>query len=205
MQRPYRQLIVTKHISAVLAALLLCAGCDKHQTPIAPTSEAAKPALTREQRVALVKSATAGMTEERDKMESISFYSTKDEPWIGTGITVYLSVPDDARPLLRVVPHYHGDSWIFFTSVKVMADGKIVYDRSFDGLHMKHDNNVTGVYESVDYAAQADDVAAVRAMASAKNVTVRLAGEKREDVDLAPADIARAKRVISAYDGLAAL
>ncbi|BBP95936.1 hypothetical protein BSFA1_10650 [Burkholderia sp. SFA1] len=195
---------MTKWILCLCAAAALAA-CDNHSGNESASAPAEKPMINAEQRAQLVKSATVGMSEERDKMESISFFSAKDEPWIDTGITVYLSVPDDSSPILRIVPHYHGDSWIFFNTVKVMADGKIVYERSLDGLRMKHDNNTTGVYESADYAAEAADLFAIRAIAGASSVTVRLAGEKREDVDLSPAAIARVKRVVKAYNELAAL
>jgi len=188
-----------------LCAAAALAGCDNRSGDEGAPTRAEKPRLTAEQRAQLLKSATVGMTEERDKMESISFFSAKDEPWIDTGITVYLSVPDNSSPLLHIVPHYHGDSWIFFNTVKVMADGKIVYERSLDGIRMKHDNNTTGVYESADYPAEAVDLFAIRAIASASSVTVRLAGEKREDVDLSAAALARVKRVVKAYNDLAAL
>lgn len=165
-----------------------------------------KPALTAEQRSSIVSAATQGMAVSRDKMESITFYSAKDDPWVDTGITVYISVPDMAPPIFRIDPHYHGDSWIFFKHVKVMADSVIVYDKEFASSDMKHDNNSAGVYENVDYPATYADIDAVRKIAAAKTVTVRLSGDdKREDVDLDAESLARMARVLKAYDEMSTL
>jgi hypothetical protein len=189
--------------SAVFVALLVALfGCDNK--PTAPVAE--KPALTPEQRSTAVKSATVGMVQERDKMESISFFSANGEPWIGNGITVYVSVPDNTHAVLRVSPHYQGSEWIFFKRIKVMADSRIVYERDFSTLRMKHDNVSSGVYESVDYAAETSDVDAMRAIAAAKSVTVRLSGDdKREEFELTEKDRARIARSLSAFDALSAI
>jgi hypothetical protein len=188
---------------AVFAALLIAlSGCDNK--PAAPVE--VKPALTLEQRAAVVESATRGMQLERDKMESISFFSAKGEPWIGNGITVYVAVPDNTHAFLRVSPHYQGSEWIFFKRIKVMADSRIVYEKDFSALRMKHDNNSSGVYESVDYAAEVIDVDAMREIAAAKSVTVRLSGDdKREEFDLTEKDRARIARSLSAFDALSAI
>lgn len=188
---------------AVCAALLIALfGCDNKPT----VQIAAKPALTPVQRSAAVLSATQGMVLERDKMESISFFSAKGEPWIGDGITVYVAVPDDTHAFLRVAPHYQGSEWIFFKRIKVMADSKIVYEKDFSALRMKHDNNSSGVYESIDYAADESDVGAMRAIANARSVTVRLSGDdKREEFDLTDKDRARIARSLSALDALSSI
>jgi hypothetical protein len=139
-------------------------------------------------------------------MESIAFYSVKDEPWIDTGITVYISVPDSSKPIFRISPHYHGESWIFFKHVKVMADSAIVYDKDFASFNMKHDNNSAGVYENIDYAGTDEDIAAIRKIVAAKSVTVRLSGDdKRDDVDLDAKSLARMRRALKAYDDMSAL
>ncbi len=146
------------------------------------------------------------MSLDRDKMESISFYSVKGDRWVGTGLTLYVSVPDDASPILRIMPRYSGDSWIFFKSMKVMADSVIVYDKQYEYLKMKRDNGGGMVYERIDYAAQPDDIEAMRKIANAKSVTIRLSGDdKREDFDLDVSAQKKMQRVLKAYDDMATL
>jgi hypothetical protein len=182
-------------------------GCDQSTPPSAPVqAEAPKPTLSKEERDSLVAKATAGMAAEHDKMESISFYTVKSDNMANTGLSTYVAVPDQGRAIFRVMPHFHADTWIFFNQIKVMADDKIVYDKSFQSVKMSHDNNSAGVFESIDYAADPSDIAAMREIAAAKSVTVRLSGrEKREDFDLKTEDKQRIARSLKAYDDLAPL
>ncbi|WP_186183860.1 hypothetical protein [Burkholderia gladioli] len=199
----------TLTVVAVLAATLTVVACDQSSgTQSQPTAEAPapKPKITPEERAKIVQAATAGMSLDRDKMESISFYSVKGDRWVGTGLTLYVSVPDDASPILRIMPRYSGDSWIFFKSMKVMADSVIVYDKQYEYLKMKRDNGGGMVYERIDYAAQPDDIEAMRKIANAKSVTIRLSGDdKREDFDLDVSAQKKMQRVLKAYDDMATL
>lgn len=201
----------TKARIGILAAIVVvgvisAVGNGNHAKTDAESQTApAKPMLTKEQREQLIKTATAGLDSDRDKMESMTFFSPKGTKWAGTSIVTYIGVPDDGSPILRMMPNYHGDSWIFFDHVKVMADSKIVYEKSFDKLKIKRDNNTAGVYESVDYPADIADVVALTAMAQAKSVTVRLAGEKIEDFDMTDADRARIGQTLKAFSALSAL
>lgn len=191
--------------AAVIGFINIAAHSNREETAPASQQPPPKPALTAEQRDDLIKRATAGMAVDRDKMESITFYTPKGSPWAGTGIVTYIGIPDGGGPILRMMPAYHGDSWIFFDRIKVMADSKIVYEKSFDHFKMKHDNNTAGVYESVDYPADLNDVVALTAIAGAKSVTVRLAGDKLEDFELTDADRERIAQTLKAYSALSAL
>jgi hypothetical protein len=195
-----------KRFVAVAVAAVLVSGCDQkseRKEAQATLSPASSPDVTPEQRAKLVETATAGMERSFDKMESIAFYAAKGEPWVGTGLTLYLSVPQTVDPILRFMPRYRGDSWIFFRHIKVMADSEIVYDKSFEYLKMSHDTGAGYVYESIDYPATPDDIVAIRKIANAKSVLVRLSGEdKREDFDVDEATRVRVRRVLKAYDDL---
>jgi hypothetical protein len=192
-----------KAVFLVVACAITVAGCDNDSKPQQVTAAPApKPALNSTQRLQLIADATKGMKADRDKMESITFYSPKGTKWADTGVVVYVALPDDRGPILRVMPSYHGDSWIFFNRIKVMADNDIVYEKQFDSLKMKHDNNSAGVYEDVDFAADDGDIGALRKIANAKSVTVRLDGDKQQDFDMTAADRLRIQAALNAYDAL---
>lgn len=189
---------------ALIAAAFSLSACDNK-----PASQAAapvvKPALTEQQRTELIAKATNGMELSRDKMEKVSFYTPKTplDDWTKQPIGTYISIPDGSRAFFRIYPHYTGDSWIFFQKVKVMADDQIVYTKDFPYESMHHSNSGGYVYESADYAAKDDDIEAMRKIATAKSVTVRLSGkEHQEDFEMSKADQKRIASVLQAYDEL---
>ncbi|HGL5386841.1 hypothetical protein [Burkholderia orbicola] len=191
---------------ALIAAALLLSACDNSSSPQASIpAPVAKPALTEQQRTALIVKATHGMDVNRDKMEKVSFYTPKipSDEWVKQSLGVYLSIPDGSRVIFRIYPHYTGSDWIFFQRVKVMADDQIVYEKDFPYSEMNHSNNYGRVYESADYAAKDVDIEAMRRIAAAKSVTVRLSGrEHQQDYDMSKPDQQRIASALKAYDEL---
>lgn len=196
-------------IIAIVIAIFSVAKCSEQSRPLTPQAVIAppKPALTADQRSEIVRAATKGMEQSRDKMEKISFFSPQipASNFFRTDYT-YVSVPDSGSPVLRAVFSYSGDSWIFFTHVKIMADNQIVLDREFNYGDVHRDTLSGGVYERLDVFADAEMEAALRAISKSKVVTVRLSGkEHRDDHDFSAKDFANIKSGIAAYDGLAEL
>lgn len=197
-----------KAVAVLLACSLALAACNNNSTN--PTTQQAQTAppkqeLTQQQRERIITTTTRGLEAERDKVERITFYTppTSLDEWNTQSLAAYISLPDGRGPILRINPHYHGEDWIFFNHIKVMADNDIVYDKQFSFGDVKRDNNSAGVYESADYAARDDDIAAMRKIATAKSVTVRLSGrEHRQDFDMSPEDQARIAKSLSTYDAL---
>ncbi|QIX17328.1 hypothetical protein [Burkholderia multivorans] len=193
-------------IALIVAAISLSACDDKPAAPQASTPEpVAKPALTEQQRADLIAKATHGMEVNRDKMEKVSFYTPRIplEEWANQPLGVYLSIPDGYRVIFRVHPHYTGSDWIFFQKIKVMADDQIVYEREFPYADMVRTNSYGSVYESTDYAAKDADIEAMRKIAAAKSVTVRLSGrENQRDYEMSKADQQRIAQALKAYDEL---
>jgi hypothetical protein len=100
-----------------------------------------------------------------------------------------------------VVAAYHGDSWIFWSNMKVMADDVVIYDKSFP--RVVRDNNTAGVFETVDYNTSGNDDVLLRAISMAKHGTIRLSGqEKRSDRDLSSSALSRIRSTLDAYDKL---
>lgn len=189
-----------------MAGLSGCNNQEKAATQTAVQSDPV-PKLTGDARQKIVTASTKGFEAERDKMEKITFYTPQItlDAWNTQTLSAYISLPDDGEPILRMNPHYHGDSWIFFQEVKVMADDQIVYDKMLPYEKMKHDNNSAGVFESADYVANDDDISALRKIAAAKSVTVRLSGnQNRQDFDMSAADQKRIADALKAYDTLRA-
>ncbi|MDN7427783.1 hypothetical protein [Burkholderia sp. AU45388] len=192
---------------ALIATALFLSGCDDKSSPQASApAPVAKPALTEQQRSDLISTATKdGFEVERDKVEKITFYSpkTNSSEWSNQYLGVYISVPDGKGPIFRIYPHYQGDDWIFFDHLKVLADNEIVYEKEYSSSDMRRDAKSSRVYESTDYAAKDDDIAAMRKISSARSVTVRLSGrDHRQDFEMSQGDRQRIARALSAYDSL---
>lgn len=167
----------------------------------APMSEPV--VITGEERKSIVQSLTKSMDEERDKMERISFYSAKHRAYLVSALETYISLPDDSLPILRIKSTYFGSDWVFYDSIKVMADEVVVYDHSFSHSDVRRDNSGGSVWEVGDYYAKEPDLAALKKIASAKAATIRFSGrEHREDHDLTAKELQQLKEVIGTYEKL---
>lgn len=176
----------------------------------AATVAAPKPApepkiITGDQRKPIVAALTKGMDLERDKMEGISFYSAKGRSYLASGLEAYISLPDRSLPIFRVRPTYYGDTWVFYDTLKVMADDEIVYERTFAHGEVQHDNSGGSVWETADYVAREPDLVALKKIANSKSATIRFSGrERRDDHELTAKERKRLQEVIATYEQLTA-
>ncbi|AMP15514.1 hypothetical protein CPter291_3277 [Collimonas pratensis] len=75
-----------------------------------------------------------------------------------------------------------------------------MYEKSFSRGDVTHTNNTAGVFETADYVARADDIAALKIIAEAKQSTIRLSGdEKRRDYELTKLEISNLKLVLDSF------
>jgi hypothetical protein len=206
---PYREGGVNK-IAIIVAGLALI-GCEQAHSPPDRSSpaqapapaEPARPRLPDVDRAKLISTATRDLIKKRDKVEKISFYSPKNQDGAHTNLRAYLSVPDDGPVFLRMMPLYYGDHWIFFTSLKVMADDEIVYEKNFDLNQVHRDNADEDVWEYIDYAAGGSELLALRKIVSSKEATIRFNGDQyRQDHEITRRERDRLKQILSAYESL---
>lgn len=95
-----------------------------------------------------------------------------------TSIDAYISIPDCEEPKLVLRPIYRSDKWLFLDQFGVMADGIILIDKKINRSDIDRENNHNSVSESVHLPLTSDEVAAVRKMHGAKQVLLRLTGQK---------------------------
>lgn len=195
----------------LLSLVIFLDGCGQSSSSVtsAPTSVAAAPRepeiVTGDERKKIVSTLTKGMEEERDKMEGISFYSTKDRSHLSSTLEAYISLPDGMMPLLRMKSTYYGDSWIFYDSIKIMADDVVIYDRVFKHDEVRHHNYSSAVWETADYLAANSELLALKAIANSKSATIRFSGrDDRHDHEITDKERKNLRQVISTYEQLTA-
>lgn len=200
----------------IAAALAGCGQQVAHQETQAQNNQVSVPAeaspelvkvISKEEREKIIAEATSGFRLQRDKMEKISFYLPKTRKTPDDRLSLYISIPDDKKAILRVYPFYYGDEWVFFDAIKVMADDEVVYEKHLDRYRdIATDNSGGNVWEIADYVAEDSDIAAFRKIASASKVTIRFSGrEKREDFDLSKREIENIGNALTAFNKLSAL
>lgn len=198
-----------KKLSPVIFALSLISGCNNSvestkDSPAAVIQQPAKPALTPDERAKLIAGATKGFSLERDKMENISFYTVKAPANFKPELSGYLAVPDKSKPVFRVVFTYRGEKWVFFESVKVMADDQVVFERPFLRSEIARDNSAGLVLEYADIVGRPANIPSFEKIAQAKSVVVRFSGrERRHDHTLSKGEVTRFKKALEAYKSLA--
>ncbi|VEB42996.1 Uncharacterised protein [Chromobacterium violaceum] len=107
----------------------------------------------------------------RDEFRKIRHYRTSlgysDYPR-GADVNFYIALVDYGQPEFFVKPVYKGDSWLFFDRVQFLADGVVVIDKKFKHDELSRDYGSGWVYESADFIAGGDDIAALRVFAKSK-------------------------------------
>jgi hypothetical protein len=198
-----------KLILPILTVVLAGCGQASNSASNAPKPGAAEaPAVTLQvvtgdERKKIVKALTAGLSEERDKMERVSFYSAKDIPFLDSSLDPYLSVHDTGLPILRMKATYFGSTWVFYDKVKIMADDVVVYDREFEHGRVHHNNSGGSVWETADFVAGAPEITALKLVANSKNATIRFAGsERREDHEITDKERKGIRSIVDAYEKL---
>jgi hypothetical protein len=120
----------------------------------------------------------------------------------------YIALVDCGLPKYVLRPHYFSKhDWLFLNRVTIMAEGEVVLDRDLSKLKARRDAESWGVDETVEFVATDEDLAALRRVAVASKVLIRLTGEKGY-VATPPDYLARfsddVRNALVAYDKLTA-
>jgi hypothetical protein len=172
---------------------------------VQPAAKSAPKVVTGEERKPIVAALTKGMDQNRDKMEGVTFYSPKGLQRTTSSFEAYVALPDKELPTLRMRSTYLGERWIFYSQIKVMADDKIVYEREFKSQSIKRDNSGRQVWEVSDIPVEAQELAALKAIAGAKAATIRFTGRnRRDDHEINARERANLQRSIVTYEKMTA-
>lgn len=94
-------------------------------------------------------------------------------------VVSYISLSDNALPKLILSPRYFSKGgWLFMSQVSILADGELVFDRSFPKLEVDRESESYGVEESIHLVMSQAEIESLRKLASAKALSVRLTGDK---------------------------
>lgn len=93
-------------------------------------------------------------------------------------IRAYVSLKDCSQPTILLQPTFRAANWIFFEQFGLMLDGTLVIDRKFDPSQVDRDNSHNKVSESIHLLLNKQKVNALRGITQAKQVLVRLTGQK---------------------------
>jgi hypothetical protein len=109
-------------------------------------------------------------------MDPILEYMAHDfyKPTIGA----YVALKDCSPPTIFLQPTFRASDWIFLEHFGLMLDGAIVIERKFNLGQVERNNTHTAVSESVDILLSEQEVNALRKISEAKQVLIRLTGQK---------------------------
>lgn len=150
-----------------------------------------------------------GLAAERDKMRNITFYQSASSPkYINSnGFFLYFGKEDSGRVTpLHLVMRYHADEWLFIGKAWAKADGAEVIPPQKTGRLMgwERDNAGGKIWEWSDAEVVGPTaIAAVRKLATAKDVTLRFEGKQYyKDRSLTAAQLKAMRDVIAAYEAV---
>lgn len=196
-------LIFVLSLAAVIKATIFAGGATETEgsteAPFPPLGAKVE-IVTGPERHRIVSSATKGLIHNRDKVEKVSFYSTKTRNSRTTRVECYIGISDNQMPFIRIRATYFGDDWIFFDSVKVMVDDQIVYGRKFQRTGVVRHNAGGSVWETADYVVSDNELGALVAIARGKSATIRFASDqRRHDHDVTKKERQDIQRVLEVY------
>lgn len=115
----------------------------------------------------------------------------------------YIGVWDLGYIRIRLIYDYAGDDWIFFTKAIIVTD-EMRYTRSFDYFDVERETAVWNkLCEYIDVAADKDDLAMLRDIATSEKVTIRLQGDSRySDFTVSDSDKQAISDLLKLYDFL---
>lgn len=172
---------------------------DPEKTAVA----APAPQLSADERARILSNATKGLKVKRDQMEKVTFYSTQSGDAHKTQIAAYLGVVDGGSPYLRMKTVFVGDRWIFFDSIKIMADNEIVLEKTLPRSVITRDNEAGSVWEIADYSPQQEDIHALEKISNAESATIRFSGRDRiRDHKISSAEKAALRSILKAHHEL---
>lgn len=148
------------------------------------------------------KKALAKLNKTYDKVEGISWYKSKNEPYYAdtrSFVLPYIGVNDSGSKWLRLVFHYTGSDWIFFDKVTIMVDGEKYY-KEFDYFDVDRNNGGGNVWEWADISPTSNDIEMLKAIAASSETIVRFQGDTYHyDLTVKSTDKTAIKDVLDAY------
>ncbi len=146
-------------------------------------------------------SAKAGLKVTTDKVEGITWYESKSQPYYADTRSYVLPYigQSSSNTWLKLQYRYTGDSWIFFDSVTIVIDGE-KYTKTFGYNEVDRDND-TEVWEWVHVNPTSSDIDMLWKIANSKETIVRFQGDtKHYDMTVSSADKKGIKDVLTAYE-----
>ena len=150
-----------------------------------------------------VKNAVSKLNSETDKVEGITWYKSKTQPYYADSrsyILPYIGTKSSST-WLRLIFHYTGDQWIFFDSVTIVVDGK-KYQKNFSYGEVNRDND-TEVWEWADISPSNQDIEMLKEIANSSETIVRFQGDVHHyDLVVSQQDKNAIRDVVTAYEAL---
>ena len=98
---------------------------------------------------------------------------------LGNFVQSHLFVASCEMPGFVLRPKFVGDSWIFMESIAILADGVLVFEKQMSDVKRDtHVRGLVGVVETGGFVLTPSEIQTIRSMADAKNVVIRLSGQK---------------------------
>lgn len=144
------------------------------------------------------------LTIETDKVQGTTFYSPRCMPkYADTRCYVLPYIGKNNNGVwLRLDYHYTGDSWVFFKSIKILADGKN-YSKTFNYFNINRKNEGGKVWEWIDTEASSADIEMLKAIANSNETIVRYEGDADVyDLTVTSGDKQGIKDVLTAYEAM---
>lgn len=148
-----------------------------------------------------------GLSRDHDKMRGITWYQSPKSPKHANsnGFYLYFGKDDSGQLLpLRLVARYYADDWLFVNRAWAKADGAEVNvpQKSKNILGWERDNSGGKIWEWSDTEVMTtQDIASVRKISEAKNVTIRFEGKQYyNDRTLTASQLKSLRDVIVAYE-----
>jgi hypothetical protein len=151
--------------------------------------------------------ALASMRKTTDRVHNITFYQDRSEPqyrgsrnWMGA----YIGAPNGPEPYLRLLIQYVADDWLFIESYNFLVDGSR-YTVTPSYGEVERDNGSGQIWEWYDAPARPFERELLDAIAGSKEALLRYNGSQyRHDRTISASEKAAIRRVLDAYDALAA-
>ena len=171
-------LLLEKHPSSPesVEGRSLLAEVERELLAIQKKQEAeAKAKLAAEER--RLAQATSKMNKRYDDMRGITWYEDKSSGGFRSKIYIYIGLPDDSKPYLRMYNRYYADDGLFIESYHFKIDGKDYYIHEKEYGEIKTNNRGGSIWETLDRVVDKDVFEIMQAVASSKNAKIRYRGK----------------------------
>ena len=155
-----------------------------------------------EKKAEMGKAAYAKLNKKYDKVEGITWYTSKTAPYYAdtrSYVLPYIGMRDGGVKWLRLVFHYTGSDWIFFDRLTIMVDGEKYY-KVFDYYDVVREVGGGKVWERADISADGTDIELLKKIADSNETIIRFQGDNHYyDLTVKGSDKTAIKEVLEAY------